>query len=769
MNFQRQCVFDRLLTEWKVVVVLLAAFAPVPTRAQDKVTARGVVFHDQNSNDKREKDEPALANVPVSNGEDVVLTDDKGRYALPINKQDAVVFVIKPRGYRPPLNHHNLPQFHYVHRPTGSPPGLKYRGVTPTGPLPKSVDFPLYKQSEPDEFKVVIFGDPQPNNLSDIDHMANDVISERIGTDAAFGMALGDLMADRLDLYKPYNRVMSRLGIPLWNVSGNHDLNMDVPNDALSNETWKRVFGPTTYSFDYGLVHFIVLDNILWRGNSYSGGFDKRTLKFVENDLEHVPREKLVVIAMHAPLFTVNSKALLALLKNRPHTLSFSGHHHDIEQRFMGKQEGWPNAGKHHHINAGAICGIHWLGQPDEFGIPHAMMHCGSPNGYPVVTFKGNQYSIRFHAPRRSQNDQMHVFVPNEILLGKSRDTTVLANIYWGTEKSDVTFRVNAGAWRPMKRSPQQDPYLKKVITPGHPLSIVQHMWSAKLPADLRAGGYTVEVRTVDMYGQTFFGRRIVRVVTAEQLAAREHAKRSSHLESDASLWQGKSGRWTTSENWSVEPAGRSVFLHGAAVVTLSKEVTVNRFQLAQGATLVIGKSGSLISTAQTNYVGSGYLRDANGGGHLKVDDTGRLSTRFSISLGDRDAAPGTLTLSDGSRASVGDGLYVGVRSDARIIIDNKATCVVDGPVQLGWGSDLGFRPSAIVEMRGGLLEAKSITATKHCQPVFLFSGGNIVLQGDRRTLVNQAWFWTSRLKRLSVQFDAKVNRTTFAYVISKK
>ena len=769
MGLQHQRFLDRVMTDWKIAAVLLATITPVPTLAQDKVTAKGVVFHDQNRNGKREQNEPALADIPVSNGCDVVLTDRNGHYALTIDNQDAVVFVIKPRGYRPPLNHHNLPQFHYVHRPTGSPPGLKYRGVTPTGPLPISVDFPLYKQNESDEFKVVIFGDPQPNNLSDIDHMANDVISERIGTGATFGMALGDLMADKLDLYEPYNRVMSQLGIPLWNVSGNHDLNMDVPNDALSNETWKRVFGPTTYSFDFGSVHFIVLDNILWNGNSYSVGFDKRTLTFVENDLKHVPEEKLVVIAMHAPLFTVNSKDLLVLLKNRPHTLSFSGHHHDIEQRFMGSQAGWPNPGRHHHINAGAICGIHWLGQTDEFGIPHAMTHCGSPNGYPVVTFKGNQYSIRFHAPRRSPNDQMHLFVPNEILLGKARDTTVLANIYWGTEKSNVTFRVNHSDWRPMTHSPQQDPYLKKVIAPGHPLSIVQHMWSAQLPADLPAGGHTVEVRTVDMYGQTFFGRRILRVITSEQLAAREHAKRNATRTSGTSFWQGESGPWTTSDSWSADPAGRSVFLHGASLVTLRNKVTIDRFQLAQSATLVIGTNGSLTSTAQSNYVGSGYLQDAHGGGHLKIAGTGRLSTHSSISLGDRDAASGKLTLLDSSWTSVGDGLYVGVRSDARVIMDNEATCVVDGPVQLGWGADLGFHPSSIVEMRGGRLEAKTLIATKHCQPVFLFSGGHIVLQGDQRALVKQAWFWTPRHKRLDVQFDAKLNRTSFAYAVPKK
>ena len=100
--------------------------------------------------------------------------------------------------------------------------------------------------------------------------------------------------------------------------------------------------------------------------------------------------------------------------------------------------------------------------------------------------------------------------------------------------------------------------------------------------------------------------------------------------------------------------------------------------------------------------------------------------------------------------------------------MDNKDRCVVDGPVQLGCGSELGFRPSSIVEMRGGILEARSITATRHCQPVFLFSGGNIVLHGDQRDLANQKWFWTSRRKQIDIQFDAKSNRTTFAYVTPK-
>ena len=85
---------------------------------------------------------------------------------------------------------------------------------------------------------------------------------------------------------------------------------------------------------------------------------------------------------MHIPLTDTNSGELLQLLESRPHTVSLSGHTHDIEHKFVGVDEESTLPEKHHHVISGAICGIHWLGQADEYGIPHGMTHCGSPNGY---------------------------------------------------------------------------------------------------------------------------------------------------------------------------------------------------------------------------------------------------------------------------------------------------------------------------------------------------------------------------------------------------
>lgn len=65
---------------------------------------------------------------------------------------------------------------------------------------PRIFAFKLTKQEEPDKFKAIFFGDPQPSSIEQVDHIAHDVIAELIGTDAKFGVTLGDIMFDQLDL-----------------------------------------------------------------------------------------------------------------------------------------------------------------------------------------------------------------------------------------------------------------------------------------------------------------------------------------------------------------------------------------------------------------------------------------------------------------------------------------------------------------------------------------------------------------------------------------
>lgn len=514
-------------------------------------TAEGVIYEDRNGNAARDAGEPGLPDVRVSNGRDVVTTDAQGRYTLPVDDDD-IIFVIKPRDWISPVDALNIARFYYVHKPAGSPnrlqsPGdsptiilgfwrlglpnrLEYAGVSPTGPLPESIDFPLVRHPEPDKFRVVALGDPQPRTVAEVDYFAHDVVEELIGVDAAFGLSLGDVVFDTLSLYGPYNAVVSTIGIPWFNIHGNHDMNYDVKSDELADETWERVFGPPTYSFDWGGVHFIILDNVMYDGHVKKGQYHSelgRHLTFVENDLKHVPDEKLVVLMMHIPIVETSDRAkLFALLQERPHTFSISGHWH-IQQHFLlGPNEGWHGAKPHHHLVHATACGSWWQGAPDEFGIPHAMMRDGTPNGHSIITFDGHDYSIRFKTARRPATDQMSIFAPSSVSRGKTRETEVIVNVYAGSSRSTVEMRVVAGSpWVSMTRVDRPDPFYSALVasqenkTPpnGEPLRRggvhSAHLWTAKLPADLPVGPHVVEVRTCDMFNQTASGRRVIRVL----------------------------------------------------------------------------------------------------------------------------------------------------------------------------------------------------------------------------------------------------------------
>jgi len=506
-----------------LVLILSAAASHAP--AQDIV--RGTVFNDRDQDGLRGTNEPPLPGVRVSNGRDIVLTDKAGRYTLPTGDDD-IIFVIKPRDYMTRVDAFNIPRFYYVHKPAGSPKDLKYAGVAPTGPLPKSVDFSLTPHPEPAEFQVIIFGDPQPRDIKELNYLTHDVVEELIGVNAAFGVSLGDIVYDDLSLFGSYNAVMSTIGIPWHNVHGNHDENYDVKTDELADETWERVYGPTTYSFDWGPVHFIVLDNVMYDGHVEPGKYHSeigRHLTFIKNDLKLVSRNTPVALMMHIPIVETEDKdELFALLKDRPHTFSMSAHWHFQQHFFLGADDGWHGKKPHHHLVHATACGGWWSGAPDERGIPHTTMSDGAPNGYSIATFSKHDFSIRFKAARRSADEQMSIFAPSSVASSETGTAEVVVNVYAGSERSVVELRV-AGAkkWTRMKRANRPDPYftamkaaeLRDNLPKSYRIAKPRnspHLWAAMLPAELPKGTHVIEVRTQDVFGQVAFGRRVIRV-----------------------------------------------------------------------------------------------------------------------------------------------------------------------------------------------------------------------------------------------------------------
>lgn len=514
---------------WTFIFTLFVACSFAHSEASAQTEAKGVVFHDKNRNGKRDPGEPGLKDIRVSNQVQIVKTNSKGEYRLPIG-DEGIIFVIKPRGWMTPVDEMQLPKFYYVHRPKGSPP-LRYPGVAPTGPLPDSIDFPLHPQKEPNKFRAILFGDTQPRNQKEIDYIAHDVVEELIGkTDASFGVTLGDIVFDDLSMFEPLAKTIALIGIPWYNVLGNHDINFDAPNDELSAETFARVFGPPYYSFDFGPVHFMVLDDVMWSGStpeqrgSYKGGFGPKQMEFIRNDLALIPKNQLVVLMMHIPLVNVEDrKELYKLIQERPFALSISAHTHYQEHRFITKEDGWEGIEPHHHAIHVTVCGSWWTGAPDEKGIPHTTMRDGAPNGYSIVTFDGNKYAMEFKAARRPADHQMNIYAPEVIDASESANTEILVNVFFGSDRSKVEMRLgNKGKWIPMTRVSVEDPEYKrmkedeaKFNMPGLKLPDVMkspHIWAAKLPANPEKGTQLIHVRTTDMFGKTYTDQRIIRV-----------------------------------------------------------------------------------------------------------------------------------------------------------------------------------------------------------------------------------------------------------------
>lgn len=496
-------------------------------RAQAQQTATGLVFEDRNGNGKKDRNEPGLAQVAVSNGREVVQTDQNGRYQLPVGN-DAILFVIKPQGYRLPVNDRNLPQFYYRHKPAGSP-ALRYTGVAPTGNLPKSVDFPLLKHEEPDTYEVLVFGDPQVYNPDQVTYFERGIIDELAGKTAPFqfGISLGDLVGNDPTLFPAYNQAISRLNLPWFQVMGNHDMNFDVKTDSLSDESFEAMYGPNNYAFTHGKVHFIVLDNILYpdpRGQEgYQGGLRPDQLAFVANDLRYVPKDHLIVLCHHIPLFaerehfrSADRRKLFETLSQFPHTLSLSAHTHTQEHYFHGPADGFTRETPHHEYNVGTTSGDWYSGEPNEKGVPVSTMRDGTPKGYLFLTFRGNQYGFDYRIAGRPDTYKIGLYAPKAVRQGQNGRYEVYANFFQGSAQDSLTYRIDGGAWQPMQRANEPDPVMsgvryrwdsaEKPLTGTRPSSPVAsaHLWKARLTGKLAAGEHVVEVQARDRYGRTF-------------------------------------------------------------------------------------------------------------------------------------------------------------------------------------------------------------------------------------------------------------------------
>lgn len=457
---------------------------PRPTGVQQFVRIRGVV---------RSGGRP-LRDLSVTDGYSVVRTAGDGTFELTSSSLASFVSLCLPAGYRIPRNPTGTARF-YVPLDFSRPE--------------MTAEFDLEPLAASDENHMFfLLADPQTQDLEETGMLRSQtapdlrVVAERSGMEC-FGVGCGDIMYDRLELFPEWEQAVQEMGIPFFQVVGNHDLDQDVWGDHLSTQTFRSRFGPEYYSFDRGAVHYVVLDDVFWHSQGYIGYLTENQLAWLAADLHYVERGRTVVVLLHIPLLSsryrrtgyssphpstsvANRDALYELLSPyRAHVLS--GHTHESEHVFEG--------GVEEHIH-GTVCGAWWTGP---------ICYDGTPNGYAVYEVKGEELRWTYKATGFGFEHQMRLYrwgadpqAPDEIV----------ANVWNWDPRWQVVWYEDGVLKGPMARRRGLDPLSVK-LHKGERLPVrrtwvepqpVDHLFYA--PASRQARQIRVEV--TDRFGRVY-------------------------------------------------------------------------------------------------------------------------------------------------------------------------------------------------------------------------------------------------------------------------
>src|SRR5690606_32521800 len=116
----------------------------------------------------------------------------------------------------------------------------------------------------PEPFEVLVFGDPQPQTLVDVDYFRRDIVEPLAGGHRArLGIVLGDIASDNPSLYPAVKSATAELDIPWLYVPGNHDVDAAASSDADSLRAFHQAFGDDTFIRRTGRANFIGLDDVV--------------------------------------------------------------------------------------------------------------------------------------------------------------------------------------------------------------------------------------------------------------------------------------------------------------------------------------------------------------------------------------------------------------------------------------------------------------------------------------------------------------------------
>jgi len=448
-----------------------------------------------------------VGGVAVTDGVSVVTTGSNGKYTLQTTSDSKLVYYSLPSGYSSPVVD-GVPVF--------------YRKIEAGKPKQK-VDFEIIKSSKnQDSHAFIAWADPQvldPEDLDNLRTVVRDVKQTIDGLSEKYpvhGIGLGDIVFDKLNYFDDYKQIISVTGIPFYQALGNHDMDYNNRSDELSALSYKEKFGPPYYSFNVGKIHYVVLKDVYYYGDSYRymGYIPETQLRWLEQDLALVEPGSTVIVSLHIPTISnqpenpasnslsgtvMNRQALYKILEPF-NTHILAGHSHTQWNTIISPK-------LHEHVHA-AASGAWWQGD---------ISTDGSPQGYTVYIAEGSKLSWYFKGVGLSADEQFRLYPPGA---DQKYPDCIIANVYNYDPEWKVEWYENGRYMGAMQQYRGRDPQAAEMYQPG---KNKRHSWlsSSETGHLFRAStvkpGAKITVVVTDR-----FGKKYQKELTTEKQAVSE-------------------------------------------------------------------------------------------------------------------------------------------------------------------------------------------------------------------------------------------------------
>lgn len=386
---------------------------------------RGVVYVD---------DKTPVEGVVVSDGVMVTRTDVNGHYYLNSQKTNGYVFISIPSGYKVANNKIYPKFFEYTSNDISKQERFDFK-LTP---------------AEKKDYVVLTLADMHlAGRNQDTEHYQNWFLKDMKELAAKYKaqgkdvycMTLGDQSWNTYyfatDIPAPFTLTntmsyIDMLGETTFNTMGNHDNDPNEAADFLAEALWRRECGPTYYSFNLGDVHYVVLDNIVYKNatpgkvndDCYSYYITDTQLAWLRADLMNVKDKSTpIYVLAHCPMHAkpkldengnmvygykwTNGLAVANILKDFKEVNVFTGHSH----------VNWSAANQANsnirEFNVGSVCATWWWGGKNEYPGNH-ICRDGSVGGYRVLEVSGKDMKTYYKSIGYDENYQFRTYDCNE-------------------------------------------------------------------------------------------------------------------------------------------------------------------------------------------------------------------------------------------------------------------------------------------------------------------------------------------------------------------